>query len=179
MHTIGMISKNYLEGAKITADSALCEALSAQNLLIDGEEMFYAAANKTATVDIVLEKPALFNVFTVSEVLEAFFKLVIGVATAIVLLQLTQSVSYAAGGAILGVTCSCLISGAYLASKFRKAYATLPESNEKPRATADTAKALLTIAVPITIGSAGLQFLSVLEAKFYMGQLLLLSPFLI
>ena len=66
-----MLSKNYLEGAKITADSALCEALSAQNLVIDGEEMFYAAANKTATVDIVLDKPALFNVFTVSEVLEA------------------------------------------------------------------------------------------------------------
>ena len=112
---------------------------------------------------------------SVSEVLEAFFKLVIGVATAIVLLRLTQSVSYAAGGAILGVTCSCLISGGYLASKFRKAYATLPESNEAPRTTSDTAKALLTIAVPITIGSAGLQFLSVLEAKFYMGQLLSLG----
>ena len=111
----------------------------------------------------------------VSEVQEAFFKLLIGVATAIVLLRLTQSVSYAAGGAILGVTCSCLISGGYLASKFRKAYATLPESNEAPRTTSDTAKALLTIAVPITIGSAGLQFLSVLEAKFYMGQLLSLG----
>ena len=112
---------------------------------------------------------------SVSEVLEAFFKLVIGVATAIILLRLTSSVSFAAGGAILGVTCSCLISAGYLASKFRKAYADLPQSGEEPMAASGTAKALLTIAIPITIGSAGLQFLSVLESKFYMGQLLSLG----
>ena len=109
---------------------------------------------------------------SVSEVLEAFFKLVIGIAAAIVLLQLTRDVSYAAGGAILGVTCSCLISAFYLSAKFRKAYTALPVTREKVRSTSSTAKALLTIAVPITIGSAGLQLLSVLEAKLYMTQLL-------
>ena len=112
---------------------------------------------------------------SVSEVLEAFFKLVIGVATAVVLLQITDNVSYAAGGAILGVTCSCLISGAYLSSRFRKAYRDLPESAEKPRAVRATAKSLLAIAIPITIGSAGLQLMSVVEAKLYMGQLLSLG----
>ena len=112
---------------------------------------------------------------SVSEVLEAFFKLVIGVATAIVLLKVTRDVSFAAGGAILGVTCSCLISAFYLSSKFHKAYSVLPVTREKPRPTASTAKALLSIAVPITIGSAGLQLLSVLEAKLYMGQLLALG----
>ena len=112
---------------------------------------------------------------SVSEVLEAFFKLVIGVATAIVLLKVTRDVSFAAGGAILRVTCSCLISAFYLSSKFHKAYSVLPVTREKPRPTASTAKALLSIAVPITIGSAGLQLLSVLEAKLYMGQLLALG----
>ena len=112
---------------------------------------------------------------SVSEVLEAFFKLVIGVATAVILLQVTKNVSYAAGGAILGVTCSCLISALYLSGKFRKAYADLPESGEKTRSTQATAKALLAIAIPITIGSAGLQLLSVVEAKLYMGQLLSLG----
>ena len=112
---------------------------------------------------------------SVSEVLEAFFKLVIGVATAVVLLQLTRDVSFAAGGAILGVTCSCLISAFYLSSKFHKAYADLPVTAEKPRSTPANAKALLSIAVPITIGSAGLQLLSVVEAKLYMGQLLALG----
>ena len=112
---------------------------------------------------------------SVSEVLEAFFKLVVGVATAVVLLQLTRDVSYAAGGAILGVTCSCLISSLYLSSKFRKSFRDLPVSVEKPRSSSSTAKALLSIAVPITIGSAGLQLLSVVEAKLYMGQLLSLG----
>ena len=112
---------------------------------------------------------------SVSEVLEAFFKLVIGVAAAVLLLQVTKNVSYAAGGAILGVTCSCLVSGLYLSSKFRKAYKNLPESAEKPRTTRSTAKSLLAIAVPITIGSAGLQLMSVVEAKLYMGQLLSLG----
>ena len=112
---------------------------------------------------------------SVSEVLEAFFKLVVGVATAVLLLQLTKDVSYAAGGAILGVTCSCLISALYLSSKFRKAFRNLPDSGEKPRSSQSTAKALLSIAIPITIGSAGLQLLSVVEAKLYMGQLLSLG----
>ena len=66
-----MLSKNYLKNATITADSALCESLSAQNLTRDGEESFYAAAQKTSVIDIVLDKPAVFNVFTASEVLEA------------------------------------------------------------------------------------------------------------
>lgn len=66
-----MLSKNYLENATVTADSTLTEALSAQNLVRDGEESFYAADKNTSVIDIVLEKPAVFNVFTASEVLEA------------------------------------------------------------------------------------------------------------
>ena len=112
---------------------------------------------------------------SVSEVVEAFFKLVIGVAAAVALLRMTKNVSYAAGGAILGVTISCLISGLYLSSKFRKTYKDLPKSAEKPRSTRSTAKSLLSIAIPITIGSAGLQLMSVVEAKLYMGQLLSLG----
>ena len=66
-----MLSKNYLENATVTADSTLADALSAQNLVISGEESFYAANKNTAVIDFVLEKPAVFNVFTLSEVLEA------------------------------------------------------------------------------------------------------------
>ena len=109
---------------------------------------------------------------SVSQVLEAAIKLVVGIIMAVVLLKLTDSAAYAAGGAILGVTCSCLISSFYLSAVFRKEYKTLPHSSETPNAYSSTAKMLLAIAVPITIGSAGLQLLSVLEAKIYMGQLL-------
>jgi len=109
---------------------------------------------------------------SVSEVLEAVVKLIAGIAAAIVLLKLTGEVSYSAGGAILGVTLSCLFSVFYLFFQFRKSYRELPVTGEKIRSTADTAKSLLAIAVPITIGSAGLQLLSVFEARLYMSQLL-------
>jgi stage V sporulation protein B len=48
----------------------------------------------------------------------------------------------------------------------------LPASEEKAESFGATAKQLLAIAIPITIGSAGLQILTMLETKIYMGQLL-------
>ena len=57
-----------------------------------------------------------------SQMLEAVFKLVVGLVTAFVLKKLTGSVALAAAGAILGVTVSCLVSAIFLYSKFRPAY---------------------------------------------------------
>ena len=109
---------------------------------------------------------------SVSQVIEAFFKLIVGISAAVLLLWYTKSYALAAGGAIFGVTVSCLVSSLYLNSCFRKAYADLPQSYEDPESGKDIAKGLLAIAVPITIGSAGLQILNVLETKIYMSQLL-------
>ena len=109
---------------------------------------------------------------SVSQVLEAVVKLVVGMLAALVLLKTTDKVSLAAGGAILGVTVSCLASSMYLYSRFRKAFRALEPSSEEPDTYAKTAKNLLAIAIPITIGSAGLQVLTMLETKIYMGQLL-------
>ncbi len=109
---------------------------------------------------------------SVSQVLEAVTKLIVGMLAALAILKMTSSIPLAAGGAILGVTVSCLISAFYLFSRFRKSYAALPQTREEPRSYGDTARGLLLIAVPITIGSAGLQLLTMLETKIYMGQLL-------
>ena len=109
---------------------------------------------------------------SVSQVLEAIVKLIVGMLAALLLLKATGSVSLAAGGAILGVTVSCMVSSVYLFGKFRRAYADLAPTSEEPESYADTAKRLLAIAIPITIGSAGLQILTMLETKIYMGQLL-------
>ena len=109
---------------------------------------------------------------SVSQVLEAIVKLIVGMLVALILLKTTNSVSLAAGGAILGVTVSCLVSSVYLFGKFRKAYSALAPSTEVPETFSETAKQLLAIAIPITIGSAGLQILTMLETKIYMGQLL-------
>ena len=112
---------------------------------------------------------------SISQVLEAVVKLIVGMVAALVLLKATGSVPLAAGGAILGVTASCLVSSIYLFGCFRKSYGLLPETAEEPHSYADTAKGLMIIAIPITLGSAGLQLLTMLETKIYMGRLLALG----
>ena len=112
---------------------------------------------------------------SVSQVIEAVVKLIIGMVAALALLKMTSQVSLAAGGAILGVTASCLVSVFYLYNCFRKAYKVLPTDDQPADSFGTTAKALLAIAIPITIGSAGLQMLTMLETKIYMGRLLALG----
>jgi len=109
---------------------------------------------------------------SISQVLEAVVKLIVGIVAAVIMLKATGSVALAAGGAILGVTASCLVSAVYLFGCFRKSYTHLPATQEEPRSFSDTAKGLLIIAIPITLGSAGLQLLTMLETKIYMGRLL-------
>ena len=106
-----------------------------------------------------------------SQMLEAVVKLIVGLAAAWAVMHFTQSVALAAGGAILGVTVSCLASVFYLFAKFQPAYNSLSETNDQALSFRETAKSLLAIAVPITIGSAGLQILAVVETNLYMGQL--------
>jgi stage V sporulation protein B len=109
---------------------------------------------------------------SISQVLEAIVKLIVGIAAAWILLKSTGSVALAAGGAILGVTASCLVSAFYLFGCFRKVYPHLAVTADEPRSFSDTARGLMIIAIPITLGSAGLQFLTMLETKIYMGRLL-------
>ena len=109
---------------------------------------------------------------SVSQVLEAICKLALGLGAAIVVLQLTNNYAMAAAAAILGVTASCLVSSLYLNHCFRKGYKAMPLTGEEGESGKTIAKSLLAIAVPITIGAAGLQFLTVLETGTYMGRLL-------
>ena len=109
---------------------------------------------------------------SVSQVIEALCKLIVGISAAVLLLTYTKSYSLAAGGAIFGVTMSCLVSSFYLNRCFRKAYKEMPADTGDAESGKLVAKTLLSIAIPITIGSAGLQILTVLETKIYMSQLL-------
>lgn len=109
---------------------------------------------------------------SVSQVLEAVVKLLVGLGLALMLMKTMNSVPMAAGGAIMGVTLGSLFAVFYLFKKFTPAYRELTPTKEHPGSYKSTAKGLLAIAVPITIGSAGLQLLTVLETNLYMGQLL-------
>ena len=109
---------------------------------------------------------------SISQVLEAVVKLIVGMVAALVIIKMTNSIPLAAGGAILGVTASCIVSSVYLFGCFRKSYKFLPKTGETVDSYKATAKGLLIIAIPITLGSAGLQLLTMLETKIYMGRLL-------
>ncbi len=109
-----------------------------------------------------------------SQMLEAVFKLAIGLGAAFVVMRLTKDPALAAGGAIFGVTFSCLISVFYLRRVLVPAYQGLPLSADESVGSSGIAKELLAIAVPITIGSAGLQLLTVVESGLYMDRLVAL-----
>ena len=108
---------------------------------------------------------------SISQVLEAAAKLVAGLGLAILVLRLTNDYALAAAGAILGVTLSCLVGTIYLKFCIHKAYKHLPKTGKVNQSNNTIAKNLLSIAIPITIGAAGLQLLTVLETSFYMGNL--------
>ena len=107
-----------------------------------------------------------------SQVLEAAIKLVVGLALAWAVDHFTGNKALAAGAAILGVTASCAGSVIFLFCKFRSAWKTLPsQSDEELPTVGKTIKNLFAIAIPITIGSAGLYILNVIEAGVYMDKL--------
>ena len=106
-----------------------------------------------------------------SQMLEAICKLLVGLSAAFAIMYFTHDIALAAGGAILGVTVSCLVSVIYLSGKQAKEYRQLPQTDEAVSGYGSTIKQLLAIAVPITIGTAGLQLLTVLETGLYMDQL--------
>ena len=109
-----------------------------------------------------------------SQMMEAVFKLLVGLSAAFVIMYFTKSVALAAAGAILGVSVSCLVSVFYLRRQFALSYGELPQTKEEVRSFGSTAKGLLAIAVPITIGAAGLQLLTVVESGLYMDRLVYL-----
>ena len=108
----------------------------------------------------------------VSQVFEALSKLIIGLTVAWIVMKKTGSAAAAAGGAIVGVTAGCVISAAYLWVRQRAAARGLEQDGGETDTTARTAKTLLSIAIPITLGSAGLQIINLIDAKIVMQQLL-------
>ncbi len=106
-----------------------------------------------------------------SQVLEAVIKLFVGLSVAFVLKTLTNSSTVAAGGAIFGVTVSCLVSALFLKRKLTPAWGELAVSAEEIESFRTTCGRLLSIAIPITIGSAGLQLLNVVEIGVYMDRI--------
>ncbi len=109
---------------------------------------------------------------SISQVFEALCKLFIGFSCAWFIMHRWNNVPMAAGGAIVGVTVGTVVSVIYLAIKHRAADRHVEAMGGEVLTRSETAKKLLAIAIPITLGSAGLQIINLIDAKIIMGRLL-------
>lgn len=123
---------------------------------------------------------------SISQVLEALCKLFVGLGLALGIMwffrrnglvtsvasdELSVAHSWAAGGAIIGVTLGCAIAALYLFSKVRRTDVYAEASVGEAKSSRETTRELLRIAVPITIGSAGLQLINLGDTAVYMWRL--------
>ncbi len=109
---------------------------------------------------------------SISQVFEALCKLILGFGAAWLIMRRWDNVPLAAGGAIIGVTIGTVVSALYLGIKHRAADRHLEAQGGEVLSTGETARKLLAIAIPITLGSAGLQIINLIDAKIVMGRLL-------
>ncbi len=101
----------------------------------------------------------------VSQVIEALGKLILGLSFAWLVMHFRNDPALASGATILGITMGAGFSALYVFIKYsgnRKEVAALGGTAEPYK---KTLKALLAIAVPITIGAAGLQLINLLDAS--------------
>jgi stage V sporulation protein B len=93
---------------------------------------------------------------SVSQIIEALGKLIIGVALAWYFMSINAGTEVAAAGAIFGVTAGAGIALIFLilSHKHREVPATLEQAQDTPDSTGKILKRLLVIAVPITLGAS-------------------------
>jgi stage V sporulation protein B len=109
---------------------------------------------------------------SVSQIYEAVFRFVLGLGAAWLVIKLTNgNRSLGAAGGILGVTIGCLVSMLYLRRQFIKTNQVLSMQGGEAKSGKSTMQELLAIAIPITLGAAGLQIINLFDTMIYMRRL--------
>lgn len=156
----------------------LCRQLS---IMVSGADSSWAAILALAPCVLLICLISSFRGFfqgqqnmtptSVSQIFESCLRLVVGLGLAWLLMRTTHDPVYGAAGGILGVTCGSLVSSAYLGHRFRRSNSILSQAGGTARSTGSTMKELLSIAIPITIGAAGLQIINLFDTMIYMRRL--------
>ena len=112
----------------------------------------------------------------ISEVLEALGKLVFGFGFAYIVLKITGNLSYAAAGALLGISLGTAFSALFLALKYRfgnKHLFTAEQIEAAPKSASgkSTLKAIVIIAIPIVLGSLVNNVTSLIDVAMVQSQL--------
>lgn len=116
---------------------------------------------------------------SVSQIIEAFCKLVLGLALAAIIMSPAFPVaaegernSLAAAGAIVGVTAGTILALVYMVTNFlRTRTRTASVSHDKPMPGGQILKNLLRIAVPITLSTSLVPLINVLDNALVQGRL--------
>ncbi len=109
---------------------------------------------------------------SVSQIIEALCKLVIGLSLAYALTKAGQPPEIAAAGAITGVTVGTMVALAYMILNFLVARSREPRlSRDVPGSAAAIISDILRIAIPVTLGSSMVGIVTVVDAGLVQGQL--------
>ena len=112
----------------------------------------------------------------ISQVIEALFKLVVGLGLAIFILQMAiqppdLGERLPAVGAIAGISIGSIVALIYLLLTYRKARRSAPASLETASSSRRIFLDLMKIAIPITIGSASTALVNLIDSSLVMSQL--------
>ncbi|EDM99341.1 polysaccharide biosynthesis protein [Pseudoflavonifractor capillosus ATCC 29799] len=109
----------------------------------------------------------------ISQVIEAFFKLVVGLALALFLVNVIQKPELGSVGAIIGVSCGSVVALLYILYLFfrdRKRRQRI-HATDRPDSSGRILANLLKLAIPITLGSAATSLVTLVDTKLVMSQL--------
>lgn len=108
----------------------------------------------------------------ISQIIEALFKLIVGLALASYLVYVAAKPEYGSVGAIIGISTGSVVALIYMLLTFRrgKKRRDLP-AQDRPDSSKEILGSLLKLAVPITVGSAASSLITLLDNKLVMSQL--------
>ena len=114
----------------------------------------------------------------ISQIIESLFKLIVGLALAYMILQIVtggeaQSQRLAAAGAIFGVSIGSIVGLIFLIIRFARDRRRDADkaSLDKPDASRDIFTRLVKLAVPITLGSAAISIVTIIDTKVVLSLL--------
>lgn len=108
----------------------------------------------------------------VSQVIEAFFKLVIGLALAAYLVYIAAKPEFGSVGAIIGISIGSIVALLYILMKYmRTRREDRTVADDRPDTSGKILGSLLKLAIPITLSSAASSLITLIDNKLVMSQL--------